>query len=711
MRFRIQRMVCLLLVGTITAGAFPGILQESGSAPPPEALEKFEQAVRDRMSIDQTPGLSVGFIRGDIAWVHAFGFSDLENRVPARPESSYRMASVTKTFTAVAVLQLCEAGKIDLDEEIQKYVPYFPRKKWPVTVRQLLGHLGGVPHYVNREKELHIKVPKTTREAIEIFKDYDLVAEPGTKYHYSSYGYNLLGAAVEQVSGQPYGDYLQEHIFKPLGMKHSRMDDPVALIPNRVRGYRLVDGKIVNSEYVDISSRFAAGGIRSTVIDLLKFARGILEGRLLRPETWRLMLTPMATKSGYFTGKGMGWTVRPWKGHFQMAHGGSQPETRTYLAIFPVDNCALALASNFESFDRQGYAALLAELALDEDFDTPPYVADGLEEAVFEACEEAFSYGLSRYLWTATPVTRDPDELRKAFAAFTEAASLQALRRDLRGTRAKLRAGIHPVSGEAFTKMASYMAAELEKAYGKPEMRRYTKKGPVAFFADYARLVHDSTEQDSGLQFSSRFLDLLGRWERDWNRTYAGDLARMTIGTDTDEAELGQRLKGTFSGASLYPDFHKDLIRVAQHHVQREDRARAVRCLLLATELYPRRPEPLVRLATLYLWDGRGEEAARLFKAAFSLEPGYIGVSIRQFLALGRTLVSAKRAEVLPSLVRIATELYPKSWVLERGLGEIYLSIRQLDKALDHYRRALRLNPKDRDIKEKVRRLEERLKK
>ena len=168
---------------------------------------------------------------------------------------------------------------------MQTYVPYFPKKQWPVTVRQVLGHLGGISHYKNPANELHIKDHRSTREAIALFENFDLVAEPGTRYSYSSYGYNLLGAIVEAASGMSFGDYMRENIWQPLGMTSTRMDDPLDVIPNRVRGYQLLDGKVKNSEFIDISSRFAAGGTRSTIPDLLKFAKGMMDGNLLKTDT------------------------------------------------------------------------------------------------------------------------------------------------------------------------------------------------------------------------------------------------------------------------------------------------------------------------------------------------------------------------------------------------------------------------------------------
>ncbi len=207
----VQRSVACSFV--LVAAAFATVHAET-TLPFPDAakLAAFEAQVRQQMEIDKTTGLSLAFQIGDSVWARGFGFADVENQVPATPRSSYRTASVTKPMTASAILQLSEQGKIDLDAEIQTYVPYFPRKPHPVTVRQLLGHLGGITHYKNRDVELHIKEHKNTRETLAIFQDYDLVVEPGTKYSYSTYGYNLLGTAIEGVSKQSYRDYMREHL-------------------------------------------------------------------------------------------------------------------------------------------------------------------------------------------------------------------------------------------------------------------------------------------------------------------------------------------------------------------------------------------------------------------------------------------------------------------------------------------------------------------
>jgi len=251
------------------------------------------------------------------------------------------------------VLQLVERGKIDLDADIRRYVPYFPDKGHRITPRQLLGHIGGIPDYANEADE-HLTQHKNTRDAIAVFADRALIAEPGTRFKYTSYGYNLLGAAIETASAKSYADYMREHVWGPAGMADTRMEDPAAIIPHRVRGYRFVDGQVRNSEFVDVSSRFAAGAARGTVPDLLRFGTALSEGRLISPASMALMRTPMRTRDGRIAGfprtdgYAMGWSVLGQGKDCVLFHDGGQPETRTMLIVSPEMRLTVASAQNYE---------------------------------------------------------------------------------------------------------------------------------------------------------------------------------------------------------------------------------------------------------------------------------------------------------------------------------------------------------------------------
>jgi serine beta-lactamase-like protein LACTB len=273
----------------------PVALLAQPAALAPEKIRRIEQAVATQMSRNSIPGVSIAIAAGSqLRWAAGYGMADLENFVPVTPLTEIRLGSISKPITAIAVMQLVERGKIDLDGEIQRYVPSFPKKQWPVTVRQLLGHLGGVRHYRGDDEEGSTRHYNTDRmEPLKIFAGDPLLFEPGTQYSYTTYGFNLLGAAVEMASGEKFLDYVQADIFRPAGMDHIRDDNTLAIIPHRARGYRLTaNGNLENCALADTSNKIPGGGFISTASDLVKFALAINSGTLVKKETVELMLTP-----------------------------------------------------------------------------------------------------------------------------------------------------------------------------------------------------------------------------------------------------------------------------------------------------------------------------------------------------------------------------------------------------------------------------------
>ncbi len=179
-------------------------------------IEAARQAIRDSMASLRVPGAQVAVVvDGELVWSEGFGLADIENQVPVTPETRLRIASISKSVTAVGVGLLVQDGKLDLDAEVQRYVPDFPRKRWPITVRQVAGHLAGIRHYRGDEFASMAPYP-TVRAGLRIFEDDSLLFEPGTRYSYSTYGWNLMSAIVEGASGQPFLQFMQRRVFGPL---------------------------------------------------------------------------------------------------------------------------------------------------------------------------------------------------------------------------------------------------------------------------------------------------------------------------------------------------------------------------------------------------------------------------------------------------------------------------------------------------------------
>lgn len=329
-------------------------------------IREIERAVSAEMSRQGIPGMSVGVEAGGrLLWSNGFGIADLENFVPAKAGTVYRLASVSKSITAVAVMQLVEKGKMDLDAPVQKYVPYFPEKRWPITIRNLLAHQSGIRHYRNGEEVNSTRHYTELRAALRIFQNDPLLFEPGTRYSYTTYGYSLLGAAVEGASGLQFMDYLRENILGPAGMRTLRADDVYEIVPNRARGYRRVlGGELQNCALADTSNKIPGGGMCGTVEDLIYFAIHVRGGTLLEHETVERMFTQQKTSGGRLTPYGLGWQIQELDGKKWVGHGGAQQGVRTLLLMLPEENFAVMLMANLEGVELRPLAMRIAEIVL-----------------------------------------------------------------------------------------------------------------------------------------------------------------------------------------------------------------------------------------------------------------------------------------------------------------------------------------------------------
>lgn len=332
---------------------------------PPDVTARIEALIHAEMTQQGIPGVSAAVVtRDELRWAKGFGVADLENQTPVRPVTMFRLASISKPITAVAAMQLAERGKLDLDAPVQRYVPTFPEKQWTVTCRQLMGHLGGVRHYRGDEIASTRRYESLT-EALTIFKDDPLLHEPGTKYTYTTYGYNLLGSAVEGAAGESFPEYLDAHIFRPARMESIRVDDAAAIIPHRAQGYRkLPDGTLRNSILADVSNKIPGGGLCGTATDLARFAIAMQKDVLLKPESRAQMWTRQKLKDGTETNYGLGWSISTRNGRREIAHGGGQPRVATYLYLRPEDHCAVALMTNLEGAKLPDLARRIADVAV-----------------------------------------------------------------------------------------------------------------------------------------------------------------------------------------------------------------------------------------------------------------------------------------------------------------------------------------------------------
>jgi serine beta-lactamase-like protein LACTB, mitochondrial len=319
---------------------------------PPSSVAALERIATAAIQRARIPALSVSVSIGDgPAWNAAWGFADLENFVPARPETVFRLGSIAKPITAVAAMQLVEEGKLDLDAEVQRYVPSFPRKKWPVTVRQLLSHQGGIRNYQGGEFN-STRAYSSVLDSLAIFSPDNLLHEPGTRYAYTSYGFNLAGAAVEAAAAMPYAELIRRRIAVPSSAATLRLDELHAIVPYRARGYRKrPDGSHENCDLADTSNKQPGGGWIASAPDVVRFGRAVMDGRLLKPATLNQMWTAQPLKDGSPTGYGLGWSVARKENLLVASHSGTQQGIRAHLILVPEKRIAIAVLTNLEESD------------------------------------------------------------------------------------------------------------------------------------------------------------------------------------------------------------------------------------------------------------------------------------------------------------------------------------------------------------------------
>jgi serine beta-lactamase-like protein LACTB, mitochondrial len=350
-----------------------GVPSVTRSAPLPRwtgAVEQARRVVRAGITGQNLPALSVAVgVGGDIVWAEGFGWADVDNRVPAAPDTRFRTGGVSMALTSAAVGLLLEKRQLKLDDEIQAYVPAFPKKQWPVTLRQLMAHVAGVRSDGGDEESMaHCG---RTADGLPRVAGSDLRFEPGTRFKYSTYGWILVSAAVEAAAREPFVTFMRTQIFEPLGMADTKPDAAAEAIANRAAFYhpRFAGDPRYGPDLAregDYSCLAGGGAFLSTPSDLVRFGMAMHSGKLLQPATVATLQTAVKLASGEETGYALGWDVEnvslagqptQWVGHGgEFTMGGS-----TSFMTFPDRGIVVAVMTNIGFADVDAVAMKVAE--------------------------------------------------------------------------------------------------------------------------------------------------------------------------------------------------------------------------------------------------------------------------------------------------------------------------------------------------------------
>ena len=326
-----------------------------------------KKATSEFLEKHNIPGMAISVShRGDLIWSQGFGYANLETKQKVTPNTTqFRIASISKSITALALAKLVDDKRLDFDHSIYKYVPDFPKKKYDFTIRQVAGHIAGIRHYLGSEFILNNKM--SIVEGLDVFKDSPLKFKPGSKYSYSTYGWNLLSVVVQNASQVEFNTYMKTNIFDPLKMHSTTVGLSDKEMPNRTQFYIKTNfGKVILGPAVSNEHKVAGGGFISTSEDLVKFGNELIHPNISTVSSIKELVTSQKTSAGFYTGYGLGFSVGATKsGTPKYGHSGGGIGASTFIQIYPKEDIVIVILTNLSKVPVSSFIKTLETIFID----------------------------------------------------------------------------------------------------------------------------------------------------------------------------------------------------------------------------------------------------------------------------------------------------------------------------------------------------------
>lgn len=357
-----------------------------------ELINETDRLAAETLSQPGAAGLSIAIAReGKVILSKGYGLAEIEHDVRANAESMFRAGSITKQFTAAAVMRLAERGGLGLDDPVEKHVPGYKTQGRRITIRHLLSHTSGIKNYTEL-KRVMVDEPEhefSRQEMLDLIQDEPLAFEPGTRFEYSNTNYYLLGMIIERVSGKDYCEFLGDEFFGPLSLSRVRCDSNTEIIKGRAQGYTFENEELENDRGLATSTPFAAGMLIASAHDLVVWADALPAGKIVSKESYTLMSTPFKLADGSASDYGFGLFIDTLDGHSRLQHGGDIFGFNSMLARFPKAGLTIAVISNSRAISSMRLADSLSRIALgvSESVESLP-----LSDAEASRCEGVYMF-------------------------------------------------------------------------------------------------------------------------------------------------------------------------------------------------------------------------------------------------------------------------------------------------------------------------------
>lgn len=381
------------------------MMMTNGTASGQTLEAKFDQYMSAMAKLGRFNGYVLIARDGKQIFGKGYGMANFEDEVPNTQQTKFRLASVTKPFTASAVLLLQEKGKLNLQDSVCKYLSDCPATWKPIILEQLLAHTSGIPDYVSFPDFMEtLGLHSTTSQMIARLRDKPLQFAPGERFSYSNSNYYLLGQIIENISGKPYAEFIRENIFAPLGMLNSGYDDNSTILKRRAAGYIKQGDTLINARYMDMTKAYAAGALYSTAEDLLLWDTALYTDRLISKKSLEAMFTPGKGGVGY------GWFIGREGNRQLITQGGLNSGFAVGIFRYPEEKVCIILLNNFEDaaphLARAGHD--LAAILFGEKYELPlARTAARVNPAIYDAYVGVYEFGPNRII----NITREGDKL------------------------------------------------------------------------------------------------------------------------------------------------------------------------------------------------------------------------------------------------------------------------------------------------------------
>ena len=348
-------------------GALLGVIVVSATASAAELAERVDAIAKHGLS-HPVAGMSIAVARnGKIVFARGYGFANLEHSVPVTPETVFHIASISKNIEAAVIVQLAEHGKLNLDDDVTKYVPEAPTHGKHVTVRQLINHTSGIFSFTSLPNAMqNERLDLDHQQVLALIKDKPFLFEPGTSWRYDNSAFYIAGMVVERVTKQDYAAYVRDHIFRPLGMTSAMLCDARMVVPHLASGYEVENGKLVNTSFMSWKIPFAAGAVCATATDLVKWQTALDDRSVISKNALSEMRSPTVLADGTRIDYGLGTRIGSYHRHRVFGHTGGGGGFTTILEDFPDDHLTIVVLTNTTSNRRVASAVARAALGLPE---------------------------------------------------------------------------------------------------------------------------------------------------------------------------------------------------------------------------------------------------------------------------------------------------------------------------------------------------------